>query len=179
MQNNPAFRIVVAYEDSTAAVHVREILGPVLERVGVQMESDRCDAWPFEMLAVARLREGAITITGEADMIIVAARGAVELPVAVKNWLENSLLQNESDPVALVALLHDDWMMPGGQSPLCAYLRQVAERENMVFFCSLGGRTRRNAIEGIGRLPNRSSMIMMHSETAPEYSAAREWGIND
>lgn len=174
MEKKQAFKIVIAYETFAAAIHAKEMS----ERMAFQMESE-CDAWPFELLAVDRVREHAITMAAAADMIIVAARGALELPDAVKDWIENGLLQKGSDPTALVALLHDDWIVSSKPPPLCVYLQQIAERGNVDFFCNLGRWWRQDAvgIENGYQLPELGSKVS--EEVTPEYSAARGWGIND
>jgi hypothetical protein len=174
MEEKRAFKIVIAYETFAAAIHAKEMS----ERMALQMDSE-CDAWPFELLAVERVREHAVGMAAAADMIIVAARGAVELPAAVKDWIENGLLQREGDPAALVALLHDDWIVSSKPPSLCVYLQQIAEQANVDFFCNLGRWWRQDAmgIESGYQPPQLSSKTP--KEVAPEYSAARGWGIND
>jgi hypothetical protein len=114
-----------------------------------------------------------------ADMIIVAARGAVELPSHIKAWIENGLLQKEGGPAALVALLHDDWIISSKPPPLCAYLQQLAERANVDFFCNLGRWWRQDAVESESDYQLAELSPKMCKEATPEYSAARGWGIND
>jgi hypothetical protein len=74
---NPAwtFKTVIAYHTYASAIRAKE----TAERLAGQMECE-VDAWPFGQLAVRWIREQAIEVAAAADMIILAADGALELP---------------------------------------------------------------------------------------------------
>jgi len=147
MRSDWNFKTVIAYETLAAAIQAKEMS----ERVARQMQSE-IDAWPFELLDVRWLRQRAIAAAAEADMIIVAAHGAQELPASVKNWIESGLRRKNPSPVALVALVDDYWIRLGKEPPLCAYLKRLAERGNATFFCNLEPCT---GLEAIYSLPTR------------------------
>jgi len=127
-----SFKIVIVYENSAGAIGAKEIS----ERLAAHFESE-CDAWPFSLLGIARVREHAATMAAEADMIIVAASGREELPDDVKDWVESWLPHKNFAPGALVGLLDDD-AETSNQSSVCAYLQRIAERGNMDFICNTG-----------------------------------------
>ena len=132
------FKIAIAYETLAAAVQARELA----DRVSICMDAD-CDPWPFELLEVAHVRNLALPAAATADLIIVAARGGTDLPAGVKDWLESGLRQRESGPVALVALVEEDWAKSTSLPPLCAYLQPIAEKRNASFFWDVGRPLRR------------------------------------
>jgi hypothetical protein len=166
MNTDWTFKTVIAYDTLSSAIHAKEMS----ERVAVHMESE-FDAWPFELLAVSCVREQAIRTAAAADMVILAAHGAVELPDPVKNWIESALRQKHNGSAALVALLHDDWITSAKPPPLCAYLQQIAERSGVEFFCNLGPWRGEYAIEGGYQFLEPDSTV--RDEGSPEYSAAR------
>lgn len=133
MEQIRTFKIVIAYENLAEAIHAKEMS----ERVALQMGSE-CDAWPFELLAQESVSSEANEIAAAADMIILAAHGADQLPDAAKLWIERALLQRVDTPVALVALLHEDWLISTEPPPLCGWLRQFAGRQNVNLICNLG-----------------------------------------
>src|SRR5437867_2974953 len=107
MEHKFAFKIVIAYENFASGIYAKE----VSQRLAVELEPEfaiQSDLWKFEMLGQPHLREYAVTGAAEADMVIIAARGADELPVHVKNWIEGCVHQKRVGPAALVALLDQE-----------------------------------------------------------------------
>ena len=172
MEPDRTFKIVIAYENFDEAIHAKEMS----ERVAAHMESE-CDAWPFELLGVESVREHAVKTAAAADMIIIAAHGAAELPVPVMHWIECALLQRANNPVALVTLLNDDWLISAKPPPLCAGMRRFAERKDVNLFCNLGQPWLRDAAEIDHQFPNPA--LRMPEEVVPAYSYSRQSGIND
>jgi hypothetical protein len=142
MTGHPAFRIVIAYETVAAAVAANELA----ERLTAEVESE-CDSWPFELLAYHRIREQGLRSVAAADMIILAAHGAAELPGPVKSWVESGLCERGGDRVALVALLDEDWIRTGKRSSLYEYLQQITKGANVALFCNVSPRWPRHAME--------------------------------
>jgi hypothetical protein len=171
METNAAFKIVIAYETFAAAIQAKAMSEQLVHQTECQW-----DAWPFELLGVGLVRERAIAVTAAADMIIVAARGAVELPHGVKEWVEYGLRQKGGSRATLVALLPDDWPISDEPPPLCTRLQQIAERAGVDFVCNLG-RWQQDATENAYQLSE--PYPTMREDVAPEYSAASGWGIND
>jgi len=170
MEKTQAFKIVIVYENSPGAIRAKEMA----ERLATQMESE-CDSWPFELLAVGRVREHAATMASEADMIIVACNGQDPLPNDVVEWVEGWLPQKRFTHSGLVALLGDEGKSQTEPPMLCAYLEKVAERGNMDFICNLGRWWQQEPADTIVNTPEGTAAY----PKTPEYSAARGWGIND
>ena len=136
------FKILIAYEDFEAGIQARRLADSLANRLGCDYRI-QTDTWKFELLGHPRLRELIARATGEADMLIIAARGG-ELPAYVKGWLEAWASSHTSDPVVLVALHNlqpDSEPMPEVSAPsldepppLLAYLRAVAAQNRVDFF---------------------------------------------
>jgi hypothetical protein len=167
MRNDWTFKTVIAYDTYASAIHAKEMS----ERVAGQMERE-VDAWPFGLLAARWIREHAIKVAAAADMIILAADGALELPRSVKDWIEGGLGGKGQRPVALVALLDDYPICLGEPPPLCAYLTRLAQQRNAQFFCNLGPCRGRGAIGNSDLLPELGSEVP--DQGAPEYFVTQE-----
>lgn len=94
------------------------------------------EAWKFETLDKLPLGREAARGVAKGDIIIIAASRAGELPSHARNWIETWLPQKKNGPTALVVLLDQESESVCKPSPFCVYLRQVAEGENMDFFCN-------------------------------------------
>src|SRR6266536_6034749 len=78
MANTPAFNIVIVYETLAAAIRVKEMS----DRLATDLRPAcklNCEFWRFDLLTHPSFRAKAATEASQADMIIVAARGASEL----------------------------------------------------------------------------------------------------
>ena len=135
-----ALNVAVAYEDFSAGVHAMRTFGGLFGDAERQLNFDMRNAWKFDFLRIAELREAAIAETVRADLIIVSMHAARELPATVKWWIESALAQREGDPGALV-LLHDGHRVNGAKhSPAAeAYLTQCAQRAGLDFFVKRAG----------------------------------------
>jgi hypothetical protein len=130
MENSLAFKIAIAYENFATAIRAKEMSEGLVRH---QLKTN-CDTWPFELLAGPGARERCAEVAAEADMIIIAVRSREELPDHVKEWIESWLLRKKNSPTFLVALLDEPFS--DGTSSLADYLRGIAERGNMEFFCN-------------------------------------------
>jgi len=174
-ESSPSFKVVIAYETVAAALHAKEMS----ERLAAELKSE-CGVWKMDLLAHPPLGRQAASAAAAADMIIIAARSAGELPLHVKDWIESWLPQKASGPSVLVALVgeeHEAWPEP---PPLCAYLAQIAERASMDFFCNMGHWrlgdfqvTKENVPRGV-----EGQLAELQKAFQPD-SASRGWGIND
>jgi hypothetical protein len=135
-----ALNVAVAYEDFSAGVHAMRTFGGLFGDAERQLKFDMRNAWKFDFLRIAELREAAIAETVRADLIIVSMHAARELPATVKWWIETALAQREGDPGALV-LLHDGHRLNGAKHPPAAeaYLTQCAQKAGLDFFVKRAG----------------------------------------
>ena len=103
MNGKTAFRILIAYEDRETGNSARNLVRRLAARLAscCRLESD---PWKFELIGHPRLKRFVARAAGEADMIIIAAKGGEELPSSVRGWLECWASRHRCDPVALVAL---------------------------------------------------------------------------
>jgi hypothetical protein len=130
-QSMSPIKMVIVYETAGAAIHAKEMS----EQLALELQSE-CVSWPMDLLAQAAVGRRAATAAAEADMIIIAALGAGELPGYVRNWIESWLPLRKTGPTALVVLLDENGETLPDPPPCCSYLREVAERGKMDFFCS-------------------------------------------
>jgi hypothetical protein len=135
-----ALNVAVAYEDFSAGVHAMRTFGGLFGDAERQLEFDMRNAWKFDFLRIAELREAAIAETVRADLIIVSMHAARELPATVRWWIESALAQREGDPGALV-LLYDGHRLNGAKQPPAAeaYLTQCAQKAGLDFFVKRAG----------------------------------------
>ena len=138
MYEFPAFKIVVAYEDFLSGIRARDMSEKLAHRLKTEFAINS-DLWKFDLLMGRLLREQAADAASEADMIIISAGAGTELPAHVKGWVERWSMQKRNRLSVLIALLHQEEEPPENQiPPLCHYLRQVAEKAGMDFFCKTG-----------------------------------------
>lgn len=129
---NGALKIVIAYETAAIAVRAKEMT----EFIAADLQIE-CDSWPMILLSIRELSRQAATAAAQADLVIIAARGDGHLPAEVRNWIEDWLPRRKQGPSALVVLFDAEAHPPDGSHPPdCAYLREVARRGSMDFFCN-------------------------------------------
>jgi len=131
--------VVMAYEEATTPERAKEAwdhfvctlkghYGPGLR------------LWKFDLLRTPELRDAAATEAARADMILIATRGAGELPAEVKAWIDTWLAQKREvqDDRSTLAVLFDSPPDKVGASTLAqfAYLQRVARRGSLDFFVS-------------------------------------------
>ena len=140
MVRSAPFKILIVYEPwmayETLGIAVRPYeLSERLAGVRKSRCETDCDMWTFELLRQPRLRGWAATEAAGANMNIIAARGDRELPDHVKTWIESWLPQRREGLATLVGILGEEAEPSGQTRRLCAYLRQMAEKGRMRFFC--------------------------------------------
>jgi hypothetical protein len=179
MERNPAFKIVIAYENLAAGLRAKEMT----ERLAAQLESElevKSDLWKFEMLDHPQLRGHAATAAAAADMVVVSTGRSDELPAHVQTWIDDWLPLKKGGVTALVALVDPATESPGKPSRLCAYLRQVAEEGGMDFFSQPAVSRRGRWDDSFATLQpwaKDSSLVLDGAFQDPP--AWRGWGIND
>lgn len=126
----PTFKCVVIYEDFAAGERGQRFY----EKLNAAMDDDCVSThhlWSFPVLAIAEMRNIAVTAAAAADIVIFALSGRDELPAAVKEWIEMWAWLIEDKHPALVALFES----PNGESgSIRGYLRSVTARKHLDFF---------------------------------------------
>ena len=130
---------VMAYESASVAKIAKEKWDYVVHALQSHYDFE-LRLWKFDILRIPELRNEAINDAAQAQLVFVAAHGPGELPLQVKEWIEQWLaLKNRvQEARRLLAFLFDpssDW---SGAStfPQFAYLQQAARRGSMDFIAS-------------------------------------------
>jgi hypothetical protein len=133
------FSAVMAYEDSSLAERAQK----AWEHLVSTLQGHHCSGlrlWQFDLLRTPQMRRVAARDAAQADMILIATRGAGELPTDVKDWIDGWLVQkrNAYDNQRILAALFDALPKTVGIPALAqfAYLQRVARRGNVDFLVS-------------------------------------------
>ena len=127
------FRVVVVSENDTAAVRAQELSTRLASRLKGAFRL-RCAHWNFAMLELEPMRDQAAKEAIVAEMVIISAQWAGDLPATVKRWAENWSSHKRGHFSALVALVNPKAAADLHPRPLCSYLRTLAEENGMDFF---------------------------------------------
>ena len=126
----PTFKCVVIYEDFAAGARGERFYDKLVAAMDGDCVSTH-NLWSFPVLAIAEMRNIAVTAAAAADIVIFALSGRDELPAAVKEWIEMWAWLIEDKHPALVALFES----PNGESrSIREYLRSVTARKHLDFF---------------------------------------------
>ena len=131
-----ALHAVMAYEDFITGERAREAWAHLLHSLKAKY-SPGLRMWNFNVLRITELRNIAATDAAEADMILIATRGAGELPREVKAWIDGWLAQQTEgqDNQRTLSVLFNAPDHVG--APPCGqftYLQCVAREAHMGFF---------------------------------------------
>jgi hypothetical protein len=126
---NLVFKAVLIYENVTAGARARCWLGRLARASGKTLEEQM---WNFDVLGIREARNGAASAARKADVVAVSASGQLELPGAVRAWLDMWLWLLEDENPALLALL--DSSATRNVASISAYLSCIAQRAGIEFF---------------------------------------------
>ena len=134
-----ALNAVMAYEETSTAERAKDTWDHLMCTLkghygpGLRL-------WKFDLLRIPELRGDAARDAAGADMVLIATRGAGELPTEVKAWIDGWLAQKRKmdDNQSTLAALFDALPNTVGIPALAqfAYLQRVARRGNMDFLVS-------------------------------------------
>src|SRR6185436_6173474 len=130
-----ALRAIIIYEHRDCGERAREVLRRINTRsqLGLAIHSD---AWNFEGLQRAELRDHAARQAAEADMVLLAGQNPDQLPRHVRDWLQGWLPQRKEHAAAFVAIFEDP--AHPEQTSYRAWLLEMAERGNTDLFWQSG-----------------------------------------
>ncbi len=131
LESNPAFAVVIAYEDFETGKHAKRTYDFLVENLGRDCQFVN-QMWKFDVLSIPKLREIAVEDAAKADIVIISSHGD-ELPEQVECWIE-SWLEQSLNPLALVALFDRAVEDTRRSKAVRAYLAGVAQRGQMEFF---------------------------------------------
>jgi hypothetical protein len=128
-----AVKIVAAGEDFAAVLHAQALSKRLADGLKPKVTVNSA-AWKFAALDDVQVGRMAAKKAAKADMVIIAASAAAELPAHVKNWIEAFLSRKRKAATALVALLQPENRGRHEPSPFHTYLQQLAEKWRVDFF---------------------------------------------
>ena len=159
--------VLVAYDDHASGFRAKEMLESLKAKLQLEKELIYF-LWKFDLLRNPKLRSNAAAQANEADILLVAAHEDRELDDSVKEWLENWCCARPERPQALAYLASASTAKAGTETPLCTYLRGLAQSSQADFFCNLAEPGADSAIE-------LEPILHGWQDPAPYL----HWGIND
>ena len=178
-------KVIIVHEDRVSGRQAAAVLKRLAARLegefaiqGARWESSG-NVWKFEGLENPEQLELAVAKAAEADMIIISAGNLSKLPDCVRNWLESALPRKQGEPAALVALLDRKTETHTGTSHPGDYLREVAERFGVDYFCNADQAGERDL--GTETVFSGAEDDSAYRPESISYQANnyRGWGIND
>lgn len=164
--------MTIVHEDAVAGMEAMDVLERMAARLGTKLGQDinpwqfYTHVWKFEWLQDPALWVEAVTWSVKADMIILASGIHRELPTSVHSWIESVLPLKQAVSAALVALLNGPGENRPGAMPPARYLRHLADRYGMGFFCNLDDAPER-VESGMEAVLLRFAGGLLHSPPAP------------
>ena len=131
LESEPAFNVVIAYEDFDTGKHAKETFDFLVSNLGHECKFSN-QMWKFDVLGIPKLREMAARDALAADIIIISCHGNHNLSSEVRAWI-NSWLYEQNNAIALVALFSDPNAYEENEN-IRVYLAEVAKRARMEFF---------------------------------------------
>lgn len=136
--SEPVFKLFIACEDNAAFFQARKVEDQVKVLCGEEIKISRV-FWSFSLLRHSRLRKHAIREAAEAQLIIVSVSSDQQLPPSVKALLESLPACSYRGQGALVALVGHEEGVLREPPPNIPYLRQIADKRGLDFFCNKSG----------------------------------------
>ena len=147
-------KIILVYSDQAAAHLGTAVTTTLRQELGSAFQVAQT-VWKTELLRNGSLRRLAAQEAREANVVIVAASAAGDLPEELQKWLALWMDRDRGTPGAFVALLHRQ----EGQADdsIVDTLREKARLARMEFFCHFAGASsglgqrRRGAFDPLGQ----------------------------
>lgn len=123
--------ISIFYHDVAAAARAMDLVARVTGNFDDDLPVET-HLWNFDVLQLDEVSEQAAVKTAFADLVVVAARHARELPGQVKHCLEQAMRLRTGADVAMVALV--DNAHPQIHCSTCDYVKQLCDATEGCFF---------------------------------------------
>jgi hypothetical protein len=120
------------YDDLEAGNRVMRVVDALTRHCGAAV-SFHSDMWKFDTLRCGSISQLAAQDAREADVVIVSAHGAADLPQEVKEWFPRWTVPGRARPVVLVAILDHTSRVFLDMEPTHTFLAQVARQAGMEF----------------------------------------------
>ncbi|MHB8519479.1 MAG: hypothetical protein ACYDH9_01860 [Limisphaerales bacterium] len=175
----PNFNVVLVYEDFPAGVRAKQTLDRLLHDLDPQFVYNS-KIWKFDILQISQLRELAAQDAADADLIILAACGTTELPAGVKCWINLWLARAGRSRRALVSLLDNRTEPATNRGSICSYLREIAQKGHMDFFCQEADWPNEETRSYLAKLRQDAvKKPSMMEEILRQTTPHPRWGINE
>src|SRR5690242_8638178 len=100
-QDNPAFNVLIVYENAAAGLRAMRVFSKLTEEhQGEFLFQTR--VWRFDLLDDPVWRKVADTDAMKADMLVISIETEADLPAEVRGWLTACLSQKSGGPGAVV-----------------------------------------------------------------------------
>jgi hypothetical protein len=170
---NSTLNVVIAYEDLETGKRAMQTYEYMVQQLGDQCPFSS-QMWKFDVLALPKLREMAAKEAAAAELIMVSAHEGKQLPAQVKAWME-LWLSYKTEATALVGLFGNESI----NSPVRAYLAEVARRAKIEFFCQPGIWPGSTDKHNTATRPLEQDPSFAFLNTAQGPAAVSHWGINE
>ena len=173
---NPTVKVVTFYEDASAGLRARQML----ERLSNELKDrfkTKNEIWKFALLEDPALRKHAARAASAADIVLMSLTSGTGLPAHVTACAREWLPEKRGGVSALVALMEAN---EATHRPICGDLRRMAAEGGMAFFCNVDPWPQEYPLHGheISYFQD-DPRWPMHQASFDEYSASRDWGINE
>jgi len=168
MNTRPVVRIVIAYEQFVAAVYAKQMVDRLTAEFRGEFEVCS-DVWKFELIGYSSLVSQATDAVTDADVVIIAADGDLDLPAPVKTWIKFWASQQGDHRRTLVALLVHDPEPLNEPLRLQLILQQVAAEGGKEFFFHYKDSSYQTLCSAMGSIHRNADLVF-----AREYSRSAE-----
>lgn len=176
---NPAFNVVMLYEDFETGKNAKLTYDYLVEHLGPECHFNN-SMWKYDVLSIPKLGEIAAQDARAADIVLFSSHGG-DLPREVKGWTEQWLAEKLRG-LALVALFDCPEEERAGARAAHDYLAEVASRAQMDFFSQLddwpGHHLAQQQQRVPRRAPNSKTLSILAGAVQMEFNGSR-WGINE
>ena len=174
-----SINVLIAYNEVSEGRRGMDLFCALRHDVPTKLDL-RCDLWRFDLIGLPGVREAAVLAARHAQMIVVATNADVDVPAAVKDWLDQSFTGRAPGSAAMVALLHSRSAGGLALSPSRASLELMAYRRKFQFFVAAAREGKADTTLGVKRVRERAvrtSAVLeeiLHRPPRPP-----RWGINE
>src|SRR5262245_66109435 len=87
LETNPAFNVLIAYDNFEAGKHAKTTYDFLVENLGQECEFAN-QMWKFDVLGIPKLGEMAAKDASDADIIIISSHAGRELSGQLQPWTQ-------------------------------------------------------------------------------------------
>jgi len=135
-QNNPAFNVVIAYENAAAGLRAMRIFSKLADDHRGEL-AFQTQIWRFDVLDDPVWRKKAEKDAMKADMLVISIESEAELPASVQGWLTAYQSQKSRGSRAVVALFGTEEDGGDANSLRLKLVKRSAEEAGLYFFAPL------------------------------------------